>query len=291
MLSIKQGWLNDPNGMVKFKGKYHLYFQSLPNSSVWRFGIGWGHATSVDKKHWDIDLGRCLEPSTTYDMDGCFSGSAIVHNNKVYAFYTGVTILSGQGSVDENQINFKETQCLAVSEDGYEFLKLPEPILKDPPVKEVYGWRDPFIFEYEGMFYLLLGSGWCGKGRVLLYKGTSGFPCESWEYVGVIASIDKDIVLECPYMGHLKDDVWILGASCDKGEPVYWTGSFDGGKFVPSNDLHVLKDTLGYDIYAPTIVNADGKSYFWAWVRNTKMLRGPCEILYDENLTRVMPLS
>jgi sucrose-6-phosphate hydrolase SacC (GH32 family) len=47
-----KNWVNDPNGMVYYKGKYHLFFQHSPNSSVWS-DISWGHATSNDLVHWE----------------------------------------------------------------------------------------------------------------------------------------------------------------------------------------------------------------------------------------------
>ena len=33
--SPKEHWINDPNGMVYYKGTYHLFFQYHPYSSVW----------------------------------------------------------------------------------------------------------------------------------------------------------------------------------------------------------------------------------------------------------------
>ncbi|MEY4919942.1 MAG: hypothetical protein RLZZ431_1124, partial [Bacteroidota bacterium] len=48
----EKNWVNDPNGMVYYKGKYHLFFQHSPNSSVWS-DISWGHATSNDLVHWE----------------------------------------------------------------------------------------------------------------------------------------------------------------------------------------------------------------------------------------------
>src|SRR4051812_46320147 len=47
----EEHWINDPNGMVFYKGIYHLFFQYHPFSSVWG-PMHWGHATSTDMIHW-----------------------------------------------------------------------------------------------------------------------------------------------------------------------------------------------------------------------------------------------
>src|ERR1044072_1159192 len=48
----KAHWMNDPNGMIYYKGVYHLFFQYHPNSSVWG-PMHWGHATSKDLVNWE----------------------------------------------------------------------------------------------------------------------------------------------------------------------------------------------------------------------------------------------
>jgi beta-fructofuranosidase len=43
----RQGWLNDPHGVVFHDGKYHLFHQALPERVSWSPEISWGHATSL----------------------------------------------------------------------------------------------------------------------------------------------------------------------------------------------------------------------------------------------------
>lgn len=72
-----------------------------------------GHARSSDLVHWE-DLPVALAPDQPYDSGGCFSGSAIERDGKLYLFYTGCQEIDGISH---------QHQCLAVSEDGIHFSK------------------------------------------------------------------------------------------------------------------------------------------------------------------------
>ena len=111
-LSVRTGWLNDPNGFSYYKGKYHMFYQYYP------YEAKWGHAISDDLLHWKY-LPAALAPDEAYDRDGCFSGSAVtLPDGRHMLMYTGV--------LKEHQANGAycevQTQCIAIG-DGTDYEK------------------------------------------------------------------------------------------------------------------------------------------------------------------------
>ena len=47
----RSGWLNDPNGLCRIDGTYHVFFQHNPAAPV-HADIHWGHVSSTDLLHW-----------------------------------------------------------------------------------------------------------------------------------------------------------------------------------------------------------------------------------------------
>ena len=82
------GWMNDPNGTVYWKDRWHLFYQYAPGMLDGTGGVAhWGHAVSEDLVHWQ-DLPIALTPSQgTYDAKGCWSGTAMVEQDRVIANY------------------------------------------------------------------------------------------------------------------------------------------------------------------------------------------------------------
>ena len=44
----RRGWLNDPNGLVYFKGNYHIFYQADENSMDGSVNKAWGHYATKD---------------------------------------------------------------------------------------------------------------------------------------------------------------------------------------------------------------------------------------------------
>jgi fructan beta-fructosidase len=81
--SPQQMWVNDPNGMVYYKGTYHLFFQHYPKATVWG-PMHWGHAVSKDLIHWK-QTPIALYPDK---LGYIFSGSVVVDENNTSGFGT-----------------------------------------------------------------------------------------------------------------------------------------------------------------------------------------------------------
>ena len=108
----QKGWINDPNGLVKFNGEYHVFFQHYSEKVYWG-PMHWGHVKSRDLLHWEhLPVALCPDEQD----DGCFSGTAIVWKNKLWLFYTSFKENGGGECV-------RQLQALASSDNGVDFIK------------------------------------------------------------------------------------------------------------------------------------------------------------------------
>ena len=87
-LEVSKGWLNDPNGLSFFKGKYHVFFQFSPYSAYGKGDKCWGHWESPDLINWTFK-GTVLRPDSPADRSGVYSGCGLVSGDTLHLFYTG----------------------------------------------------------------------------------------------------------------------------------------------------------------------------------------------------------
>jgi len=255
----EEGWMNDPNGLIYFKGQYHYFYQYNPYDSYWG-AMHWGHAVSNDLVHWEY-LPIALAPSEAYDNykeGGCFSGSAIEHEGILYLFYTGTTNY-GDG--------FVQTQCMAYSEDGVHFEKYDNnPVIIAPEGYEQENFRDPKVWIHEGSFYLVCGAKKDNLAKALLYKSTD---LKEWEFVNVLAESRGELgyMWECPDFYSLGEKHVLMFSPMGLQErtTVYLVGNMDyrTGKFNYTNSGEI---DWGLDYYAPqSFTDEKGRRLIVGW--------------------------
>ena len=253
------GWINDPNGLIYYKGKYHFFYQYNPYYGHWDY-MHWGHAVSDDMLHWEY-LPLALAPSESYDdhmRGGCFSGSAIEHDGKLFLMYTGVTN-DGKG--------FEQTQCIAYSEDGIHFEKYDgNPVLTPPEGVPSHMFRDPKVWKHGDTYYMVCGASRDNKAQALLYRSDDML---HWTFFNVLAESRGEwgYMWECPDFYQIGDKYVLMVSPMGAGERtvVYMVGDFDyeTGKF--SYQINGEID-WGYDYYAPqSFVAPDGRRLIVAW--------------------------
>ena len=247
------GWMNDPNGFSYYNGYYHLFYQYYPYAAEWG-PMHWGHARSKDLIHWET-LPVALVP--TRPQDGCFSGSAVAFDDRLWLIYTGNHVID-----KEKDIN-RQDQNLAYSADGIRFEKYDgNPILAEAPSdNNPADFRDPKVWQEDDGFRMVVGSrDKDGLGRVLLYSSRD---LKQWDYVGAIAGAEsvehEGFMWECPDFFRLNgQDVLLLSpqgieATDEKFINQHNTGYFVGnyledekrfehGEFVELDN--------GHDLYA-----------------------------------------
>ena len=272
-------WMNDPNGPVYFNGQYHIFFQLNPEGALWG-DMHWAHAVSSDMIHWR-HLPIALSPTPGGpDAAGCFTGSAIVIGKRVYVVYTGVVdSLPAEATLRDGKHNFRESQCLAWSDDPdlIHWTKQHEPIVAEPPAGlAVVGFRDPSVWKQDGFYYMTVGTGMAKiGGGVLLYRSKD---LHQWTYLHMLASgrwsanaatdpVSSGEMWECPELFEL-DGKHVLIYSTER--KVFWeTGQLDPVTLLFHREKQGRLDYGKY--YAPkTQLDHAGNRILWGWIPESR---------------------
>ncbi|WP_413985699.1 glycoside hydrolase family 32 protein [Paenibacillus polymyxa] len=259
------GLLNDPNGLAFFNQQYHVFYQWNPKGTEHRNKC-WGHVVSSDLVHWQRK-GVALEPSEWYDKDGIYSGGAIVHDEKLYLFYTG--------NVIRNDGVKESYQCTAISEDGDNFHKIG-PLFEHPQgytrhVRDPKVWRDR-----NGSWCLIVGAQREDlTGDTLIYKSTD---LSDWKYQGSFLDHDHEFgyMWECPdLLQFAENDIFVFSPQGlpeageyyrNPNQSGYIVGKFmDTGKFS-GNLAHFKELDRGFDFYAPQSFKVNDRTIMFGWM-------------------------
>ena len=280
-------WMNDPNGFIYYKGKYHLFYQYFPYAPVWGT-MHWGHAVSEDLVHWE-HLGIALFPTKAYDQNGVFSGSAIDKDGRLHLYYSAVRYLETDAEnihVAPND-HYETSQAMIVSEDGYHFDNWKDkrkiiPVVMDEETANRAHTRDPKVWKDGEHYYMVLGSTYKEQGgRVLFYRSKDAV---EWEDVNQCRSSSFGRILECPDLFEANGEYVFIGSPMSVTE--------DGLEYahqamctLADYDASTCEMTLkrkmqlidhGMDLYAPqTNIDRDGRRVMIAWMRMPKEVENP----------------
>ena len=267
--SRKEGWLGNPCGLVFFKGKYHLFFQVNPDLP--RYGrMHWGHAVSEDLITWE-ELPVAISPG---DELRCDSGSAIVHDGKIWLFYTSVSY------------DYAESICAAYSTDGISFVKAGS----GPAAVHPEGYtkiRCPFVMRFGNGFRMLAGAGQEGIAKVIQFESDD---LTGWRFKGELISDGRyGSVIEAPNLIEV-DGKWIFVIQSEKHLPVkvlFATGDYDGERFVFDDERDPFRPVdLGEDfLYPVTMKDENGTAVLMSWMfsmrMNSSAVSCPREIIFS----------
>lgn len=242
----KENWVNDPNGLIHYNDKYHLYFQYNPHGDQWG-DIHWGHAVSCDMVHWETHP-IAMEPATQMGEIHCFSGSACKDSDgRPVFYYTSIgKEEEGRGGKDGAQ------QWIAPPSNDMDRLLQTNAHVMLPAMHgdlKVQEWRDPYVIRHGGRTLMVLGCRLEDScGACLLYTSDNGL---DFTYHSVLAQDESgsDYAWECPNFFPL-DDKFVLFYSPFKATHYIIGDLSDDLRFSPVA-RGVLDEAAWEGFYAP----------------------------------------
>ncbi|MWA15184.1 GH32 C-terminal domain-containing protein [Streptomyces sp. BA2] len=231
----KKNWMNDPNGLVYYKGEYHLFYQYNPNGNSWG-DMSWGHTVSKDLVRWK-ELPLALSHD---DKEAVFSGSAVVDWNNT----TGFGTKKNPPMVAIYTSAYKDTgiqaQSLAYSTDrGRTWTKYKGNPVIDLGSKE---FRDPKVQWHAPTKSWLMTVSLSTEHKVQFYSSKN---LKDWKLLSDFGPAGATGgVWECPDLfplpvdGDKKRTKWVLVVNINPGgiaggsAAQYFVGDFDGKKFT-----------------------------------------------------------
>lgn len=213
--SPRSGWIGDPDGLIRYQNKYHLFW--------------WGHAVSDDLVHWE---------EIVYPMrgdDGSFSyytGSVVVDKNNTSGFGGGTKPPMVAIYTAHNKATGIQDQRLSFSTD-YELFQYysGNPVL-NLDSKE---FRDPDVFWHEATQKWIMCITLPLERKINLY---SSGDLKSWEYMSSFgqAGAQEQVwevpqLLQLPVDGNPSMRKWVMICSMGPNKMQYFPGQFDGTTF------------------------------------------------------------
>jgi len=198
--------MNDPNGPMVVDGYYHLFYQCNPYGTTWG-NMSWAHVVSQDMITWQR-MPIAMYNDKSYNIDGVFSGSAVLNSGSPVLFYTCV-------NSDGVQLQCASFPSSSDTSTLSSWDQSPQnPIISSTPSDwDGINFRDPTVWELSSEQSWSMATAATndhtddnsvGNGIIAIYSSpSSSFPYD-WTYEGPLWSSDNPTagfhtwMVECP---------------------------------------------------------------------------------------------
>jgi fructan beta-fructosidase len=250
-----QNWTNDPNGLVYYKGEYHLFYQYNPFGTKWGH-MSWGHAVSPDLVHWR-DLPVALPEENGIMI---FSGSAVVdeHNSSGLCHNSHSSDRSCLIAIYTGHTSKLQTQNIAFSNDrGRTWTKYKGNPVIDLGLKN---FRDPKVMWYAPQKKWVMTTALSDRRKLRFFESHDLIHWKALSDFGPAGATGG--AWECPDLFELpvagtSEKRWVLVVNINPGGIAggsgtqYFVGNFDGVRFSNENAAsQQLWMDYGKDYYA-----------------------------------------
>ncbi|HHW7579734.1 TPA: glycoside hydrolase family 32 protein [Mannheimia haemolytica] len=264
-LAPETGLFNDPNGLIFDGEKYHIFAQWFPYGAL--HGMKhWQHFVTSDFQ--TFSKGDLLIPDELFESHGCYSGGAILWQDKIVAFYTGNT----RRPSDNARIPH---QNIAIFDKSGKLLE-KRCIIDQAPAGYTEHVRDPKPYlTAEGKIRFVLGAQRENlTGTALIYEmddlnATPRLIAElevhnfdnsnvfMWECPDLFSLGGKDLFVWSP-QGKLRESHQFQ----NNYHATYALGELNGNRLRAE---HIEELDYGFDFYAPQTVESSDRILF-GWV-------------------------
>jgi beta-fructofuranosidase len=261
--TAERGWINDPHGITARGGGYDVFYQYVPDSTVWAPNCHWGHARGEDLFSLR-ELPVAIAPGE--GDDGIWTGSLVTDDaGRTRVFYTstvqpdiGIGRIRTAEPLDDTWVQWRKGDFVADAPAGMDTIAYRDPFL----VRESEGWR------------MFVGAGTSdGTARALSYTSAD---LDEWAYEGIALErsttahepVWMGALWECPQIFEV-DGRWVMVSSVWENDVLHYAG-YAIGDYA---DGHFTAETWGRLTYGPSYYapsffrDADGRPCLTFWMR------------------------